>query len=40
MEKEFLNPPDLPKLVTCPPQVSIVKAGGVRTIYVAGLRMI
>jgi len=39
MEKEFLNPPDLPKLVTCPPQVSIVKAGG-RTIYVAGLRMI
>jgi enamine deaminase RidA (YjgF/YER057c/UK114 family) len=36
MEKEFLNPPDLPNWSHIFSQVSIVKAGGVRTIYVAG----
>jgi enamine deaminase RidA (YjgF/YER057c/UK114 family) len=36
MEKEFLNPPDLPNWQEVFSQVVIVKAGGVRTIYVAG----
>ena len=36
MEKEFLNPLDLPNWSHTFSQVSIVKAGGVRTIYVAG----
>jgi enamine deaminase RidA (YjgF/YER057c/UK114 family) len=36
MEKEFLNPLDLPDWSHAFSQVSIVKTGGVRTIYVAG----
>jgi enamine deaminase RidA (YjgF/YER057c/UK114 family) len=36
MDKEFLNPPDLPDWQSVFSQVVIVKAGGVRTIYVAG----
>jgi enamine deaminase RidA (YjgF/YER057c/UK114 family) len=36
MEKEFLNPPDLPNWSHAFSQVVIVKAGGVRTIYVSG----
>lgn len=36
MEKEFLNPPDLPNWQHAFSQIVIVKAGGVRTIYVAG----
>jgi enamine deaminase RidA (YjgF/YER057c/UK114 family) len=36
MEKEFLNPPDLPNWSHTFSQVVIVKAGGVRTIYVSG----
>jgi enamine deaminase RidA (YjgF/YER057c/UK114 family) len=36
MEKEFLNPPDLPDWSHAFSQVVIVKAGGVRTIYVSG----
>lgn len=36
MEKEFLNPPDLPNWQEVFSQLVIVKAGGVRTIYVAG----
>ncbi|MGH9932639.1 MAG: RidA family protein [Pyrinomonadaceae bacterium] len=36
MEKEFLNPPDLPNWRQVFSQLVIVKAGGVRTIYVAG----
>lgn len=36
MEKEFLNPHDLPDWRPAFSQVVIVKAGGVRTIYVAG----
>jgi enamine deaminase RidA (YjgF/YER057c/UK114 family) len=36
MDKEFLNPPDLPNWQEVFSQLVIVKAGGVRTIYVAG----
>jgi enamine deaminase RidA (YjgF/YER057c/UK114 family) len=36
MEKEFLNPPELPNWSHAFSQVVIVKAGGVRTIYVSG----
>src|SRR6185295_9479087 len=36
MHKEFLNPPTLPDWQPAFSQVVIVKAGGVRTIYVAG----
>ena len=36
MHKEFLNPPDLPNWQQVFSQVVIVKAAGVRTIYVAG----
>jgi enamine deaminase RidA (YjgF/YER057c/UK114 family) len=36
MDKEFLNPPDLPNWSHVFSQVVIVKAGGVRTIYVSG----
>src|SRR5713226_5025438 len=36
MEKEFLNPLDLPNWQQAFSQLVIVKAGGVRTIYVAG----
>ena len=36
MEKKFLNPPDLPNWEQTFSQLVIVKAGGVRTIYVAG----
>ena len=36
MEKEFLNPADLPNWQQVFSQLVIVKAGGVRTIYVAG----
>jgi enamine deaminase RidA (YjgF/YER057c/UK114 family) len=36
MDKEFLNPHDLPDWRPAFSQVVIVKAGGVRTIYVAG----
>ena len=36
MDKEFLNPRDLPDWRPAFSQVVIVKAGGVRTIYVAG----
>lgn len=36
MEKEFLNPPDLPNWSHAFSQVVIVKAGGIRTIYVSG----
>lgn len=36
MEKEFLNPPDLPNWRQVFSQLVIVKAGGVRTIFVAG----
>ena len=36
MEKEFLNAPDLPDWSHTFSQVVIVKAGGVRTIYVSG----
>jgi enamine deaminase RidA (YjgF/YER057c/UK114 family) len=36
MDKEFLNPNDLPDWRPAFSQVVIVKAGGVRTIYVAG----
>ena len=36
MEKEFLNPADLPNWRQVFSQVVIVKANGVRTIYVAG----
>jgi enamine deaminase RidA (YjgF/YER057c/UK114 family) len=36
MHKEFLNPPTLPDWRPAFSQVVIVKAGGVRTIYVAG----
>jgi enamine deaminase RidA (YjgF/YER057c/UK114 family) len=36
MEKEFLNPSDLPDWSHAFSQVVIVKAGGVRTIYVSG----
>jgi len=36
MEKEFLNPPDLPNWPHAFSQVVIVKNGDVRTIYVSG----
>jgi enamine deaminase RidA (YjgF/YER057c/UK114 family) len=36
MEKEFLNPPELPNWQQAFSQVVVVRAGGVRTIYVAG----
>jgi 2-iminobutanoate/2-iminopropanoate deaminase len=36
MDKEFLNPHDLPDWRPAFSQVVIVKAGGVRTIYIAG----
>ncbi|MDQ3256744.1 MAG: RidA family protein [Acidobacteriota bacterium] len=36
MNKEFLNPPNLPDWRPAFSQVVIVKAGGVRTIYIAG----
>ncbi|MDQ3653169.1 MAG: RidA family protein [Acidobacteriota bacterium] len=36
MNKEFLNPPNLPDWRYAFSQVVIVKAGGVRTIYIAG----
>lgn len=36
MEKEFLNPLDLPNWQQAFSQLVIVKAGGVRTIYIAG----
>jgi enamine deaminase RidA (YjgF/YER057c/UK114 family) len=36
MDKEFLNPADLPDWRTAFSQVAIVKAEGIRTIYVAG----
>jgi 2-iminobutanoate/2-iminopropanoate deaminase len=36
MDKEFLNPPDLPNWSHVFSQVVIVKAGSVRTIYVSG----
>ena len=36
MEKEFLNPPELPDWRAAFSQVVVVRAGGVRIIYVAG----
>ena len=36
MEKEFLNPPELPNWRHAFSQVVVVKTGGVRTVYVAG----